>query len=350
MQYIESWSPQQCHPKLIISSNLAHVKRFEHFEFFPVALARCMSWTCLGCFQLRIDSSHLLDFSLGLLSLSEHNSYDHNLADCVGKLPLSWGIVQDGNQASIYSNERKIKNCLSLKHFDVISLYLDLNEGEYGGRLCIYINQSYIYMIGGLDCEDTYAMACTLSPSCSVGIYTEERHLHDMAILINSNIDYTEVDEVQDMSRKENEQVLPHVTVFCSPSGNRDRVEEVYDAATSKETGIGDVVIASHKVPTAPVPVPYFFPSSSQRSLLAPSKQASTKSQGGAAIVSAMECCVCLSQARSVLFLPCKHLCTCDTCGGEPEPEQSIQQQTRKRMGHCPMCRVRIKSRIKVYM
>jgi hypothetical protein len=48
------------------------------------------------------------------------------------------------------------------------------------------------------------------------------------------------------------------------------------------------------------------------------------------------ECIVCLTNERSVLFLPCKHCCTCTTCG--------------LMFDNCVYCRARITSLMKIYL
>lgn len=49
-------------------------------------------------------------------------------------------------------------------------------------------------------------------------------------------------------------------------------------------------------------------------------------------------CVVCLDRTKNVVLLPCRHMCLCDACG---VPSNAIT--------HCPLCRVRILSRISVY-
>ncbi len=53
-----------------------------------------------------------------------------------------------------------------------------------------------------------------------------------------------------------------------------------------------------------------------------------------------MACIVCLNSARSQLFTPCMHLCTCNGCSDDI---------VKKRSG-CPICRKEIQTTVKVYM
>ena len=53
---------------------------------------------------------------------------------------------------------------------------------------------------------------------------------------------------------------------------------------------------------------------------------------------SALDCCVCLSSAKSVVFLPCKHLCCCTKCGLDSG------------LLTCPMCRAPIARRLDVFL
>lgn len=47
-------------------------------------------------------------------------------------------------------------------------------------------------------------------------------------------------------------------------------------------------------------------------------------------------CCVCDDAPKCVLFLPCKHVCACEAC--------------HARLQACPLCRVAIVSRHKVFI
>lgn len=46
-------------------------------------------------------------------------------------------------------------------------------------------------------------------------------------------------------------------------------------------------------------------------------------------------CCICLDQPKSIVLLPCGHICVCEGCG------KSVQQ--------CPLCRENVQGRSKVY-
>ena len=49
-------------------------------------------------------------------------------------------------------------------------------------------------------------------------------------------------------------------------------------------------------------------------------------------------CCVCVEYSRSVLLLPCRHLCVCENCANSPQLNSK-----------CPVCRSSILDTIKVY-
>lgn len=69
-----------------------------------------------------------------------------------------------------------------------------------------------------------------------------------------------------------------------------------------------------------------------------PIKQRS--SNGSGSPTSLQTCVVCLERKKSVLVMPCKHLCLCKTCS-----DQLLQYQN-----HCPMCRKDIAELISVYV
>jgi len=47
------------------------------------------------------------------------------------------------------------------------------------------------------------------------------------------------------------------------------------------------------------------------------------------------ECCICMDQRRSIVFLPCGHVCVCNSCS--------------KDLIQCPLCRVQIQQKIIIY-
>jgi len=54
------------------------------------------------------------------------------------------------------------------------------------------------------------------------------------------------------------------------------------------------------------------------------------------------ECVVCLDRKKTVLLLPCKHLCLCPPCHNEIKGMTPLNRT-------CPLCRVRIKNHLVVY-
>lgn len=58
-------------------------------------------------------------------------------------------------------------------------------------------------------------------------------------------------------------------------------------------------------------------------------------------------CCICLETPKCVVFLPCKHLCVCDACGGVDDDKVTYSAAKLK---CCPICRENIKQRYKVFM
>ena len=49
-------------------------------------------------------------------------------------------------------------------------------------------------------------------------------------------------------------------------------------------------------------------------------------------------CCVCVEAPRTVLLLPCRHLCVCESCVSQPQLNNK-----------CPVCRANISDTIKVF-
>jgi hypothetical protein len=60
--------------------------------------------------------------------------------------------------------------------------------------------------------------------------------------------------------------------------------------------------------------------------------------QAGGVVDDSLNCCICLSKAKSVLLLPCRHLATCDLCAKDA------------RMTSCPLCRQLVTQKIPVFL
>jgi len=56
-------------------------------------------------------------------------------------------------------------------------------------------------------------------------------------------------------------------------------------------------------------------------------------------------CCICLIDARTVLCLPCRHMCLCETCSSN----QSYISQATRGEETCPICRSDVTSKISVF-
>lgn len=55
------------------------------------------------------------------------------------------------------------------------------------------------------------------------------------------------------------------------------------------------------------------------------------------------ECCVCMAASRCMLFMPCKHLCTCEDCG-------KLDKSNSNTLRYCPICTKVIKTRMRIFM
>lgn len=83
-----------------------------------------------------------------------------------------------------------------------------------------------------------------------------------------------------------------------------------------------------------------FSASSSGPSPRKPIKRKSSISNGGSGSPTSQTCVVCLERKKTVVVMPCKHLCMCQICS-----DQLQRYQT-----HCPMCRKTIAELISVYV
>ena len=54
-------------------------------------------------------------------------------------------------------------------------------------------------------------------------------------------------------------------------------------------------------------------------------------------------CCVCQDGAKTVLLLPCRHLCVCEGCS------EAVDSRRRRLLRSCPICRETVEEMMKVY-
>jgi hypothetical protein len=66
-------------------------------------------------------------------------------------------------------------------------------------------------------------------------------------------------------------------------------------------------------------------------------RAAESKEDGGS--IESQDCCVCMSDKKSVVLLPCRHMCVCQACGLDDETL----------LDKCPMCRRVIEHRFRVF-
>eukprot|EP00981_Chlorochromonas_danica_P002534 scaffold487_cov178-Ochromonas_danica.AAC.22 len=352
-----AWNVPFSNPKLKFSSDLKEVSRSDHFEFFPVAFTLpCASWTCLGTFHIQYEGE-MHDFSIGVLVNQEY-ACDQNLMDCIGQMSNSWGWSQGAGQTSAIWSQGKcvFQSRQRIKSNDRISIYLDLNEGDDGGYLVFYHNEQPVHRIDGLLCDVQFVMACTMSPSSTVSILLDNKY-RDIMLRSSPLLGSLESEQPNDDDNDNDNEDVPLPSSPRALSGSVRVIESSFrfsaDQAPSPspinsfnvnhaDAGVTEVSTSEEVSITrnAPLPVPSFFP---QRPLLESSTRASSHSSSqdpnSEVKPSGMtECCVCLSLPRRVVFMPCKHLCTCETCG------------MANQLVHCPMCRQRIKSRMQVYI
>ena len=54
-------------------------------------------------------------------------------------------------------------------------------------------------------------------------------------------------------------------------------------------------------------------------------------------------CCVCQDGAKTVLLLPCRHLCVCENCSS------ATDSRRRRLLRCCPICRETVEEMMKIY-
>jgi hypothetical protein len=349
LQIVRSWDRRFTHDRITLNIDENEAIRKEYFEIFPVVIAKCMSYTSCITFEVTASSSSssFREFSCGLLPLSSY-AYDFNLGNAIGKLPSTYGIAESESIFHIASCGKSTKSLPELKNGDTIAMLLDINSENIDntgndGMLHIFINETYEFTFKSLDCSLEYAFAVTLSPNQSAKILPDIIVTPPTSMLPTEEIDdYIPTQYENDMhaESKSTIDLDPSSFLKCdekNPSDARLLLQQDSVCPPSEHKQPSQPIVRLPISQLQQIPVPSFFPQ--QKSLLDTSnlqaKKVSSASGG-----ENFDCCICLSATKCILFLPCKHLCVCEDCGMMKSPPIS----------HCPICRLRIKNRMKVYM
>lgn len=355
LQVITFWDRVLSHDRITFNLDNNAASRDEHFEIYPIILAKCLSYTTCITFQIH-STSNFREFSFGLLALSSF-MYDFNLANNIGKLEETWGIGENKESCGfqLWSNGKFIKPVPRLQDGDVVSLLLDINSEHIDnsgsdGKLYIYINQKHISTITDLDCSIEYAFGVTLSP------YQQATILSTVTVTPPPSASDDMQSSPQESlggENKEQEEENAEVPIQYKIISNRMNAQaQAKDNLNNNNNhhntrNVSDAKV-SHLVEEEikqqqQVPVPSFFPKN--QSLLAenPIIRQALQLQQQKPVASTthgeLDCCICLAASKCVLLLPCKHLCVCEVCG-----------LNTPSVSHCPICRIRIKQRMKVYL
>jgi hypothetical protein len=342
LQVLSRWEPRYSHNRLQISLEGNTVSRRDYFELFPVALSRCLSLSC--CITVAVKRGDDWSTSFGLIDLDCY-AHDVNLADQVGKLPRSWGLCEDRTRATggrpvwcVWADRCLRATGVSVSHWeeedtdvteelaekkrDVLSIVVDLNATQRSAGKCYFVvNNVPVYCVTNLDCEGKYGIAATLAPSCILEILPRplalgkvDRLFADTCLMDYSSLTQSEGKYFEDEEKEEEQREKERDTLRPPPTEMGHHTE-------------------------CDTPVPSFFPTS--RRVLTkppPSNVVYRPRSGDDDENSGLECCICLSSKKCVLFLPCKHICTCEECGID------------RKLSSCPVCRIVIHSRTKVFL
>jgi hypothetical protein len=320
LQIINIWEKSYSNPRLQFDITNKIVSRQDHYEINPVVVTRCFSYSCCITFIVKYSRKINNEFSFGIIDMDKY-AYDFNLSDVIGKLPNTWGVHEDTiSMAKLRLQGKPVKNLSIIRNQDKVSIIFDLNSSNrYEGKCYFLINDRLVHCIQNLTCDVNYGVAAILPPQYALEIIPNR--VVDMESMITDSLE-------QHSDCKEEEKVLFSTNSCLEEDPRRESKDH--------RSTVPDQVEKHNAKPT---PVPAFFPSS-KNVLAPPSSNIISSSKTNTHSSSGLECCVCLSANKCVLFLPCKHICVCEECGILRSPP----------ITHCPVCREIIKSKTKVFL
>ncbi len=320
LQIINIWEKSYSNPRLQFDMTNTIVSRNDHFEINPVVMTRCFSYSCCISFVVKYGRKLNSEFSFGIVDMEKY-AFDFNLSDAIGKMQHTWGISEEMTSVAKFRSQGiSIKTLPVLKNNDKVGIYLDLNSnGRYDGKCYFFINDRLIIMIDDLTCDVNYGIAAILPPH------------YALEILPGVNIDVEKLLTVDMEDNVESDNVETKESRNCLP-----RQDEMPSSISISRSEIPKAV---HVDASTPTPVPAFFPSSKNILAPPPTNLIST-TLSSVAGSSGLDCCICLSANKCVLFLPCKHICVCEDCGLTRLPP----------LTNCPVCRETIRSKTKVFL
>lgn len=389
-QIQQYFNPQSSNERLTITKNNQRVERREYYEIFPIATTFCASSICsfLSIRILPLAGFHLsYDVSVGLLSEALYLN-DFNLIDHIGSSDATIGIRLTKKANSFHgggdiSSEGKTVTRLSsltLDTADVLSVLVTprLSDDSYDITTSIgecHFFHNFEYLGSALSESDALLLeknrffGVILSPNTSFDILQPDEITSIMGCSSTSYVVRELLNRVISVRLKKEDDLLPsspltttHVTPPISEAKESQRPEVLpeKDRVTLSQSDEKDSKSDERRQSKPPPPVPSFFPKQSPVNQLEwnrPKTSQSKKNDVNTSAEESLSCCICLAAQKTVLLMPCKHLCLCENCAEEKVSSLSsfsLNTSTRTpvmwKIEFCPICRSKIHHRMKVFL
>eukprot|EP01040_Poterioochromonas_malhamensis_P007548 gene7547-8149_t len=391
-QIQQYFNPQSSNERLTITKNNQRVERREYYEIFPIATTFCASSICsfLSIRILPLAGFHLsYDVSVGLLSESLYLN-DFNLIDHIGGSDATIGIrltkkansFRGGGEISSEGKTVTRLSSLTLDTADVLSVLVTPRlDDSYDitasvGECHFFHNFEYLGSAlsesGALSLQENRFFGVILSPNTSFDILQPDEIISIVGCSSTSYVVRELLNRVISVRSKEDDDLLPSsplTTTHVTPPTNS--ISEAKETQRSEVLAEKDQMIMSQSdekdsksderhQSKPPPPVPSFFPKQSPVNQLEWNRPKTSQSKKNAVNPSTEEsltCCICLAAQKTVLLMPCKHLCLCENCAEEKVSSLSsfsMNSSTRTpvmwKIEFCPICRSKIHHRMKVFL
>lgn len=360
LQIATSWRSLISTRSLNFSIDFTSVSRLGKTGFFPSAFVLASAYRASLTVDIAKTVSTARDssnsFSFGLLaapaSFGGTNENPVEMTDLLGKTAGTWGLVnrKNGSASEIWDQGRKVGLAPPLREGDRLSLYVSAytegietySEDEFlpnqDNSYChLLLNYEVIYTFSRLHEEEeestgSFLMGVTLSSGLTFTI--QPINVSSFVEEVQPSRPYTglDSDDYFDNYQARGHLSPENVESIMSTSG-RSRPEIPVPAGFPRGLSLLELPVKRHVIRDNEIETEKREECENSLSIEKEVEKKSVTQFDDDSLL----CCICLSNPKCVVLMPCRHLCVCANCA-----EIDLLS--------CPICRMKVQDYLKIYV